>query len=266
MLAFPHKFDVNIDNHYSPKLWEFYVKRMKTSLKPASDTQRFAIYFAPEIDSNLHSIGSQWLGRDSSSGKFIEQPNIKGISSSYFYSVTKTPRRYGFHATLKAPFRLNKEFTLKDLCSQIQRLSALSKTFSINLKVRKLENFIALMMDPNEQKMQNLASKLVENLDHFRAPLHQEEIDKRRMSALTISEDENLLNWGYPYVFNDFRFHITLTEKIQCQSDRESMVSAASAHFSESLENTIKVSSISLFVQESSEADFLQIKQFALQE
>ena len=95
---------------------------------------------------------------------------------------------------------------------------------------------------------------------------YQEEIDKRRMSALTISEDENLLNWGYPYVFNDFRFHITLTEKIQCQSDRESMVSAASAHFSESLENTIKVSSISLFVQESSEADFLQIKQFALQE
>ena len=239
---------------------------MKPLLKPAGDTQRFAIYFAPEIDSNLHSIGSQWLGRDSSSGKSIMQPNIKGISSSYFYSVTKTPRRYGFHATLKAPFRLNKEFTLKDLCSQIQRLSALSKTFSIRLKVRKLGNFIALMMDPNEQKMQNLASNLVENLDYFRAPLHQEEIDKRRMSTLTIREDKNLLNWGYPYVFNDFRFHITLTERIQCKSDREFMVSAASSHFSGSLENTIKVSSISLFVQESSEADFLQIQQFALEE
>ena len=238
---------------------------MKTLLKSASDTQRFAIYFAPEIDSNLHSIGSQWLGRDSSSGKSIKQPNIKGISSSYLYSVTKTPRRYGFHATLKAPFRLNKEFTFKDLCSQIQQLSTLSKTFSINLKVRKLRNFIALVMDPNEQKMQNLASKLVRNLDQFRAPLHQEEIDKRRMSTLTASEDENLLNWGYPYVYNDFCFHITLTEKIQCRSDRESMVSAASSHFSESLKNTIKVSSVSLFVQESSEADFLQIQQFALQ-
>ena len=75
--------------------------------------------------------------------------------------------------------------------------------------MRKLGNFIALMMDPNEQKMQNLASNLVENLDYFRAPLHQEEIDKRRMSNLTTREDKNLLNWGYPYVFNDFRFHIT---------------------------------------------------------
>tara|TARA_B100001093_G_scaffold355004_1_gene339557 strand:+ start:186 stop:986 length:801 start_codon:yes stop_codon:yes gene_type:complete len=266
MLGFPYKFDVNIDRHYSLKLWEFYVKQMKTLLKPASDTPRFAIYFAPEIDSKLHSIGSQWLGRDSSSGKSLKQPYIKGISSNYFCSVTKTPRRYGFHATLKAPFRLNEDFTLMDLCSQIQRLSALSKTFYIKLKVRKLGNFIALMMDPTEQKMQNLTSKLVENLDYFRAPLHQEEIDKRRMSTLTTSQDENLLNWGYPYVFNDFRFHITLTEKIQCRSDLESMVSAASSYFSGSLENTIKVGSISLFVQESSEADFLQIQQFALQE
>ena len=239
---------------------------MKTLLKPVSDTQRFAIYFAPEIDSNLHSIGSQWLGRDSSSGKSIKQPNIKGVSSSYLYSVTKTPRRYGFHATLKAPFRLNKEFTLKDLCSQIQRLSALSKTFSIRLKVRKLGNFIALMMDPNEQKMQNLASNLVENLDYFRAPLHQEEIDKRRMSTLTIREDKNLLNWGYPYVFNDFRFHITLTEKIPCRSDQEFMVNAASSHFSEELDRATKVNSISLFFQESSEADFLQIQQFPFEE
>ena len=239
---------------------------MKTLLKPASDTPRFAIYFAPEIDSKLHSIGSQWLGRDSSSGKSLKQPYIKGISSNYFCSVTKTPRRYGFHATLKAPFRLNEDFTLMDLCSQIQRLSALSKTFYIKLKVRKFGNFIALMMDPTERKMQNLASKLVENLDYFRAPLHKEEIDKRRMSALTTSEDENLLNWGYPYVFNDFRFHITLTEKIQCKSDRESIISAASSHFSGSLENTIKVSSISLFVQENSEANFLQIQQFALEE
>ena len=239
---------------------------METVRKPANETARFAIYFAPEIDSNLHSIGSQWLGRDSSSGKVIKQPDIKGISSSYFFSVTKTPRRYGFHATLKAPFRLNKEFTLKDLCSKTQRLSALNKPFSIDLKVQEFGNFIALMMDPKVQKMQNLASKLVEHLDQFRAPLHQEEIDKRRTSTLTSSEDKNLLNWGYPYVFNDFRFHITLTEKIQCRSSQEFMVSAASSHFSESLDNATMVNSISLFFQESSEADFLQIQQFPFEE
>ena len=239
---------------------------MKNLLTLANETARFAIYFAPEISSNLHTIGSQWLGRDSSSGKSIKQPNIKGVSSSYFYKVTKNPRLYGFHATLKAPFRLNTEFTLTDLCSQIQRLSTLSKPFSINLKVRELGNFITLMMDPNEQKMQNLASKLVENLDQFRAPLHQKEIDKRRMSDLTTSQDKNLLKWGYPYVFNDFRFHMTLTEKIPCKSDQELMVNLASLYFSENLDHTTKVSSISLFFQESSEANFLQIQQFALGE
>ena len=180
--------------------------------------------------------------------------------------MTKTPRRYGFHATLKAPFRLNTKFTLKDLCAQIHRVSALRKPFSINLKVQKLGNFIALMVNPNDQKMQNLASQLVENLDQFRAPLHQKEIDKRRMVTLTTREDKNLLKWGYPYVFNDFRFHMTLTEKISCRSDQELIVSAASSHFSKDLEKAIKVSSISLFVQESSEADFLQIQQFALEE
>ena len=239
---------------------------MKTLPKSANDSQRFAIYFSPEIDSNLHRIGSQWLGRDSNSGESIKQPNIKGVSSSYFYSVTKTPRRYGFHATLKAPFRLNTKFTLKDLCAQIHRLSALSKPFSINLKVQKLGNFIALMMNPNEQKMQNLASQLVENLDQFRAPLHQKEIDKRRMSNLTTSENKNLLQWGYPYVFDDFRFHMTLTEKIPCKSDQEFTVNAASSHFSEDLDRATKVNSISLFFQESSEADFLQIQQFPFEE
>jgi hypothetical protein len=132
----------------------------------------------------------------------------------------------------------------------------------MNLKVGKLGNFIALMMDPNEQKMQNLASKLVENLDQFRAPLHQKEIDKRRMSDLTTSQDKNLLKWGYPYVFNDFRFHMTLTEKIPSRSDQELMVNVASLYFSENLDHITKVSSISLFFQESSESDFLQIQQF----
>ncbi len=239
---------------------------MKALLKSTNDTARFAIYFAPEIGSNLHTIGSQWLGRDSSSGQSIKQPNIKGISSNYFFSVTKTPRLYGFHATLKAPFRLNKRFTLKDLRSKIQRLSALSEPFSVNLKVQKLGNFIALMMDPNERKMQNLASKLVKNLDQFRAPLHQEEIAKRRMSNLTNSEDENLLAWGYPYVLNDFRFHMTLTERIQYRSDQEFIINAASSHFSKSLDTAIMVNSVSLFFQENSKANFLQIEQFPLKE
>ena len=239
---------------------------MNNTQKRIHESSRFAIYFAPEISSALHMLGSQWIGRDANSGKLIKQPKIPDITSEYFYKITKNPRLYGFHATLKAPFQLNKEFTLKDLCSEIQRLSALSKPFSIDLKVQELGNFIALMMDRKEQKVQNLASKLVENLDQFRAPLHQEEIDKRRTSTLTSSEDKNLLNWGYPYVFNDFRFHITLTERIQVRSDREFMVSGASSHFSKSLDNATTVSSISLFFQESSNADFLQIQQFALGE
>ena len=237
---------------------------MNNTQKRIHESSRFAIYFAPEISSALHMLGSQWVGRDANSGKLIKQPEIPNITSEYFYKITKNPRLYGFHATLKAPFQLNIRFTLNDLQDHIQRFCASIQPFNIYLTVKQVGQFLALVMDPREKKMVTLASDLVKQADHFRAPIQQPMIDKRRLSVLTRSQDSNLLKWGYPYVFSDFRFHMTLTEKITLPSARQQLENAACLHFSSSLNDMVKVSSISLFCQKTSDSDFHQIQRFQL--
>ena len=237
---------------------------MNNTQKRIHESSRFAIYFAPEISSVLHMLGSQWIGRDANSGKLIKQPKIPDITSEYFCKITKNPRLYGFHATLKAPFQLNIRFTLNDLQDHIQRFCASIQPFNMYLKIKQADQFLALVMDPREKKMVKLASNLVKKADHFRAPIQQPMIDKRRLSVLTRSQDSNLLKWGYPYVFSDFRFHMTLTEKITLPSARQQLENAACLHFSSSLNDMVEVSSISLFCQKTSGSDFHQIQRFQL--
>jgi hypothetical protein len=56
-----------------------------------------------------------------------------------------------------------------------------------------------------------LAARLVEALDAFRAPAPPAELEKRRRHGLTATQETNLVRWGYPYVMDDFRFHVTLS-------------------------------------------------------
>lgn len=258
------KININIYNNRNRHKTEFLLQNMNNTQKPIHATSRFAIYFAPEINSKLHLLGSQWLGRDVNSGKLIKQPEIQNITSEYFYKITKNPSLYGFHATLKAPFHLNIKYTLNDLQDHIKRLCASMQPFNMYLTVKQVGQFLALVMDPKEKKMVKLASDLVKQVDHFRAPLQQSTIDKRRLSVLTRSQDSNLLKWGYPYVLSDFRFHMTLTEKITLPSARQQLENAASLHFAPSLNDIIKVNNISLFYQKTIGADFYQIQRFQL--
>jgi hypothetical protein len=34
---------------------------------------------------------------------------------------------------------------------------------------------------------------------------------RRRAAGLTPAQERNLIEWGYPYVLDEFRFHLTLT-------------------------------------------------------
>jgi len=40
------------------------------------------------------------------------------------------------------------------------------------------------------------------------------ELARRRAAGLTQRQDTLLLRWGYPYVMEEFRFHLTLTGKL----------------------------------------------------
>ena len=67
---------------------------------------RCAVYFVPEVGSDWWQAGSQWLGRCAASGALFPPPHIDGVEPAQFQTLTAEPRRYGWHATLKAPFRL----------------------------------------------------------------------------------------------------------------------------------------------------------------
>ena len=77
-----------------------------------SEYSRIAIYYTAAPDNPLASAGSAWLGWDLFKAEFVEQEVVGDLSLD---KLTARPRKYGFHATLKAPFRLADGFGLDDL-------------------------------------------------------------------------------------------------------------------------------------------------------
>ena len=71
------------------------------------DWRRHAIYFAPPAGSPLAEFGADWLGWDPATGRGRDGFDLPGLPRRRAELVA-TPARYGFHATLKAPFRLGR--------------------------------------------------------------------------------------------------------------------------------------------------------------
>jgi ribose 1,5-bisphosphokinase len=164
-------------------------KRRWSILASASDffvTARYALYFAPRP-------GSAWA-------RFGER------------SLAGTARRYGFHATLKAPFRLAKGVGLAELISEVDAWSAAQSAFVMPpLEPRRLEDFHALVPAAADSRLVALAADCVVRFDRFRAPLSDAEVSRRRARALSPRQEALLARWGYPYVLDEFRFHLSLS-------------------------------------------------------
>lgn len=170
---------------------------------------RYAIYYLPP-EGELALFGASWLGWDVAAGCEAQLRAVEGLEQ-----VVRTPRKYGFHATLKAPFRLADGVCLQDLRGACEALSRrLSPAQCDGLKVTALGRFLALTLKGETQDMSRIAASCVMELDCFRAPLTPEELVRRRKSGLSPEQDALLLRWGYPHVLGAFRFHMTLTGRI----------------------------------------------------
>jgi ribose 1,5-bisphosphokinase len=153
---------------------------------------RYALYYAPAPGSAWARFGDEWLAR---SDARLDQP-----------------RRYGFHATLKAPFRLRREATLAQLIEQLERFTRTQRVFRVpRLRVALLDDFLALVPHDAEPQLEALAAGCVKTFDRMRAPLNALELDRRRREPLTQRQEGLLARWGYPYVLDEFRFHMSLT-------------------------------------------------------
>lgn len=177
---------------------------------------RFAVYHLPP-PGPLAAFGAAWLGWDVARGIAAAPPEDMPDDAG---TLTAAPRKYGFHATLKAPFRLDGGAAPADLRAAMRALASdLPPVRLDGLSVRRLGAFIALTPDGPVDALNALAGRIVTDLDRFRAPAGAAELARRRASGLTPAQDDLLLRWGYPYVLDEFRFHMTLTGPVAIGGD-----------------------------------------------
>lgn len=173
---------------------------------------RYAIYFAPDRHSPWWAFGAHWLGRNEHDNTALPQPRLEELSRAELAAMTAAPRRYGFHATLKAPFRLLSDHAEADLVARLGRLAqTLTPVVLGRLRAEKLGDFAALVPDTEPAGLQTLAAACVTGLDDLRAPLDESELARRRKAGLDARENELLARYGYPFVLERFRLHLTLT-------------------------------------------------------
>jgi len=226
---------------------------------------RYAIYFAPAPGSAWWEAGSRWLGRCAATGATFEPPSLAGIERGTFERLTADPRRYGWHATLKAPFRLADGCDAAELRLALRQLCGELDAFEMApLRVRWLDNFLALTPDGDTSGIDTVASTCVTRLHHLAAPLSSVDIERRRQNPLTPEEDELLLRWGYPYVLQRFRFHCSLTGSLHrvAPAIREAIRLAAQNWFDPL--PRLRFDSVALFAEPAKGADFVLLEHIGL--
>lgn len=171
---------------------------------------RYAIYFVPAAETPLYQAGAALMGYDVYNARRVPFPAGLALTGGDWSALTSEPRVYGFHATLKAPFRLAPGRHADDLAAQVSAFATGRTAVGVTAAVRAIGSFAALVPDAPSPALDRLAADCVRAFDDFRAPLDERERQKRLAAPLTARRQDNLGRWGYPYVFEDFRFHMTL--------------------------------------------------------
>lgn len=210
---------------------------------------RYAIYFTPPEEDALSIQAATWLGRDAFRDRSVPQPRVAGFAPAELEALTEEPRRYGFHATLKAPFELAAGRSEEDLLVSFEAFAAVIPAFEIpEVVLGQLGAFFALVPAGPSEELRAFADACVEHFEPFRAPLSEADIARRRPERLSESERSNLMRWGYPYVFGDFRFHMTLSGQVPVPR-QAALRSVLEARFEAFIGRPLAISHLSLFVE-----------------
>lgn len=225
---------------------------------------RFALYFAPVPGTPLHAFGSAWLGRDAETGETMAQPVLPRVPAETLRRVTASPRHYGFHATLKPPFALAPGRTADELRAAAASLAARQPPFRAPpLVLDSLGGFLALVPAGPALALHRLADAAVVDLDPFRAPASEAELARRRAAGLSEAERRHLDRWGYPYVLDTFRFHMTLTERL-AGPEHEAVRDVLAGLAAPFADRPLAVDAVAIFRQESRDAPFRVVERLPL--
>ncbi|WP_439272433.1 DUF1045 domain-containing protein [Pseudochrobactrum sp. HB0163] len=222
---------------------------------------RYAIYFTPPAHDPLLRVAANWLGRNAFNGMVVRRPAPAGpgladMNCEEISALTQEPRRYGFHATLKAPFRLHEDYEEHHLLSAMMHFaSGYQPVYLPPLKIAQIGPFFALVPTEPCAALQQLANDVVVHFERFRAPLNEAELARRKPEKLDAVHRANLDQWGYPYVFEQFRFHMTLTGAV-AEEKQAQVRNILEEFFAPVLNEPVKINNLALFTEAESGAAF----------
>ena len=217
---------------------------------------RFAIYYAPEPTEFLATRARVWLGYDAETGNATQQPAVARFGAERLRHLTAEPRRYGFHGTLKPPFGLAAGMTESMLIEAVRAFCAAQPPVRVGpIRVAAISDFIALVPAGDGADVAALAAACVRQFDAFRAVPGAVELARRRAAGLTPRQDELLRRWGYPYVMEEFRFHLTLTGKVT-DEDRSVLLPALGEMFASEKIGPVTARGLAVFKQPAAEEPF----------
>lgn len=210
-----------------------------------SSPERYAVYWAPGAGHPLWRAGCDWLGRDPAA--------TRGAGGHAPRAHVATPARYGFHATLKAPFRLAAGASTDRLREACAALAARHRSFEMPaLEVAWLGDFLALRpvsMLQASHPLRRLADACVAELDDLRALAEPGELARHAAAAGEPGRIALLERWGYPHVFEAWRFHMTLSDRFADRATpaARGLEAEARAFFATSLERPLRAEDICVF-------------------
>ncbi|MFN9727305.1 DUF1045 domain-containing protein [Acidovorax sp.] len=222
---------------------------------------RYAVYYAPSPGTLGWLAGSHWLGRCAAQLQALPQLDIHGVAPADLKRLTAAPRRYGWHGTLKAPFALAPGVSWMDLHQAVQALASGLQSFTLPpMQVERMDDFLALVPMPSHAanaQVQAAAAACVTQLQPLAAPLGSAELARRRAAGLTPRQDELLTLWGYPFVLEEFRFHMSITGDLRQVDTRTAdlVLDAAQQFFSDL--PALRFNSLAIFAEPAPGADFV---------
>jgi putative phosphonate metabolism protein len=226
---------------------------------------RYALYYAPAVDSALWRFGCATLGYDAFTGEEIAFAVPPGCDAQGWPQRTAEPRRYGFHATLKAPFELANGRSEGELRAFARQIAIGRAAVPLaGLRVASLGRFVALTPSEPSPALQALAFDIVQAFEPFRAPLTQADRERRLASPLTPTERAHLDAYGYPYVGYAFRFHMTLTGALPPDEGRAVARALTEAHARTVPAGPVAIDHLALFRQDDRAGRFRIIDTFPL--
>lgn len=229
-----------------------------------TDFPRYAIYFAAGHDSAITRFGAELLGYDAYTGDEVPFPREALHVAPDWRDVTADPRKYGFHGTLKAPMALAAGKTEAELAAACAAFAGKARAIpTIRPVVDSISGFIAVIPAEPVAALQDLAADCVRAFDSFRAVLTAEDRARRKPEKLSERQRDYLDRWGYPYVMEEFRFHMTLTGLLDAER-RGPILEMLRARFATLQLDALAIDRIALFKQDDATAKFRIIGEWAL--